>query len=124
MRVFALTVCLAVMLSKRQKLRRDSSSACFILQTIKENFSVKRKDDSNEENDVGGYGGYGDRVHGDGAGATPGAVDCRDNAPCVEANYTCCGGGYYGGGRGGRGGYGCGGGYGGGYCWGNENQEG
>ncbi len=22
--------------------------------------------------------------------ATPGAVDCRDNAPCVEANYTCC----------------------------------
>ena len=55
--------------------------------------------------------------------ATPGAVDCRDNAPCVEANYTCCGG-YYGGGRGGRGGYGCGGGYGGGYCWGNENQEG
>lgn len=53
--------------------------------------------------------------------ATPGAVDCRDNAPCVEANYTCCGGGYYGGGRGG---YGCGGGYGGGYCWGNENQEG
>ena len=56
--------------------------------------------------------------------ATPGAVDCRDNAPCVEANYTCCGG-YYGGGRGGRGGYGCGGGYGGGYCWGNEtNNEG
>ena len=31
--------------------------------------------------------------------ATPGDVDCRDNAPCVEANYTC-GGGYYGGGRG------------------------
>ena len=57
--------------------------------------------------------------------ATPGAVDCRDNAPCVEVNYTCCGGGYYGGGRGGRGGYGCGGGYGGGYCWGNEtNNEG
>ena len=54
--------------------------------------------------------------------ATPGAVDCRDNAPCVEANYTCCGG-YYGGGRGGRGGYGCGGGYGGGYCWGNENNN-
>ena len=54
--------------------------------------------------------------------ATPGAVDCRDNAPCVEANYTCCGG-YYGGGRGGRGGYGCGGGYGGGYCWGNENSN-
>ena len=53
---------------------------------------------------------------------TPGAVDCRDNAPCVEANYTCCGG-YYGGGRGGRGGYGCGGGYGGGYCWGNENSN-
>ena len=54
--------------------------------------------------------------------ATPGAVDCRDNAPCVEANYTCCGG-YYGGGRGGRGGYGCGGSYGGGYCWGNENNN-
>ena len=54
--------------------------------------------------------------------ATPGSVDCRDNAPCVEANYTCCGG-YYGGGRGGRGGYGCGGGYGGGYCWGNENNN-
>ena len=54
--------------------------------------------------------------------ATPGAVDCRDNAPCVEANYTCCGG-YYGGGRGGRGGYGCGGGYGGGYCWSNENNN-
>ena len=54
--------------------------------------------------------------------ATPGAVDCRDNAPCVEANYTCCGG-YYGGGRGGRGGYGCAGGYGGGYCWGNENNN-
>ena len=35
--------------------------------------------------------------------ATPEAVDCRDNAPCVEANYTCCCGGYYGGGRGGRG---------------------
>ena len=54
--------------------------------------------------------------------ATPGAVDCRDNAPCIEANYTCCGG-YYGGGRGGRGGYGCGGGYGGGYCWNNENNN-
>ena len=54
--------------------------------------------------------------------ATPRAVDCRDNAPCVEANYTCCGG-YYGGGRGGRGGYGCGGGYDGGYCWGNENNN-
>ncbi len=54
--------------------------------------------------------------------ATPGAVDCRDNVPCVETNYTCCGG-YYGGGRGGRGGYGCGGGYGGGYCWGNENNN-
>ena len=52
--------------------------------------------------------------------ATPDVVDCRDNAPCVEANYTCCGGGYYGGGRGG---YGCGGGYGGGYCWGNENNN-
>ena len=54
--------------------------------------------------------------------ATPGAVDCRDNVPCVETNYTCCGG-DYGGGRGGRGGYGCGGGYGGGYCWGNENNN-
>ena len=54
--------------------------------------------------------------------ATPDrAADCRDNVPCVEAAYTCCGGGY--GehrGRGGRGGYGCGG----GYCWGNENNEG
>ena len=55
--------------------------------------------------------------------ATPGAVAYGDNTPCVEANYTCCGGGYYGGGRGGRGGYGCGGGYGGGYCWGNENNN-
>ncbi len=55
--------------------------------------------------------------------ATPGAVDCRDNAPCVETSYAHCGGGYYGGGRGG---YGCGGGYGGGYCWDNEdnNREG
>ena len=52
--------------------------------------------------------------------ATPDrAWDCRDNAPCVEANYSCCGGGYYGGGRG-RGGYGCGG----GYCYGYENNEG
>ena len=34
--------------------------------------------------------------------ATPGDVDCRDNAPCVEANYTC----------------------GGGYCYGYENTEG
>ncbi len=46
---------------------------------------------------------------------------CRDNAPCVEADYTCCGGGYYGGGRGrgGRGGYGCGG----GYCWSDEGTN-
>ncbi|MBO6211069.1 MAG: hypothetical protein J6N99_10325 [Schwartzia sp.] len=51
--------------------------------------------------------------------ATPDVVDCRENAPCVEASYTCCGGGYYGGGRG-RGGYGCGG----GYCYGYENSEG
>ena len=51
--------------------------------------------------------------------ATPDVVDCRDNAPCVEASYTCCGGGYYSGGRG-RGGYGCGG----GYCYGYENNEG
>ena len=50
--------------------------------------------------------------------ATPGSAYCRDNAPCVEADYTCCGG-YYGGGRG-RGGYGCGG----GYCYGYENNEG
>ena len=50
--------------------------------------------------------------------ATPDVVDCRDNAPCVEASYTCCCGGYYGGGRG-RGGYGCG-----GYCYGYENNEG
>ena len=55
--------------------------------------------------------------------ATPEQGDCRDNAPCVEARYACCGGGYYGGGRG-RGGYGCGGGYGGGYCYGPENNEG
>ena len=48
--------------------------------------------------------------------ATPERGYCRDNAPCVEADYTCCGGGYYGGGRGG---YGCGG----GYCWGNENNN-
>ncbi len=46
---------------------------------------------------------------------------CRDNVPCVEADYTCCGGGYYGGGRGrGRGGYGCGG----GYCYNYEDNEG
>ena len=55
--------------------------------------------------------------------ATPERGYCGSNAPCVEASYTCCGGGYYGGGRGGRGGYGCSGGYGGGYCWGNENNE-
>ena len=51
--------------------------------------------------------------------ATPDVPDgCRDNAPCFEASYTCCGGGCYGGGRGG---YGCGG----GYCYGNgyENNE-
>ena len=55
--------------------------------------------------------------------ATPDrAADCRDNAPCFEASYTC-GGGWHGGhrGRGDRGGYGCGGG---GYCWGNETNEG
>ena len=56
------------------------------------------------------------------AAATPDrAADCRDNVPCVEAAYTCCGGGY--GehrGRGGRGGYGCGG----GYCYGYDNNEG
>ncbi len=40
----------------------------------------------------------------------------RDNTPRLETNYTCCGGGYYGEGRG-RGGRG---GYGGGYCWGYE----
>ncbi len=48
---------------------------------------------------------------------------CWDNTPCYETSYANCGGGYYGGGRGGRGGYGCGGGYGGGYCWGNENNN-
>jgi len=53
--------------------------------------------------------------------ATRGAVNCLDNAPCVEANYTCCGGNR--GDRGGHGGYGCGGSYGGGYCWGNENNN-
>ena len=56
--------------------------------------------------------------------ATPGAVDFGDNTTRIETNYAHCGGGYYGGGRGERGDYGCGGGYGGGYCWGNENNEG
>ena len=55
------------------------------------------------------------------AAAPDRAADCRDNAPCVEAAYTCCGGGFGERGRGGRGGYGCGGG---GYCWGNETNEG
>ena len=52
--------------------------------------------------------------------ATPDRGFCGDNAPAIEMSYAHCGGGYYGGGRGG---YGCGGGYGGGYCWG-ENSEG
>ena len=56
--------------------------------------------------------------------ATPDRGFCQDNTTRIETNYAHCGGGYYGGGRGGRGGYGCGGGYGGGYCWGNENNEG
>ena len=63
--------------------------------------------------------------------ATPGAGYCRDNAPAIETSYAHCGGGYNGGGRGGRGGYGCDGygyghrgGYGGGYCYDNENNEG
>ena len=56
--------------------------------------------------------------------ATPDRGFCEDNATCYEVSYAHCGGGYYGGGRGGRGGYGCGGGYGGGYCWDNENNEG
>ena len=56
--------------------------------------------------------------------ATPDRWFCQDNTTRIETNYAHCGGGYYGGGRGERGGYGCGGGYGGGYCWGNENQEG
>ena len=61
--------------------------------------------------------------------ATPGQGYCRDNVPCIEADYTC-GGGYHGrgrGGRGGYGGYGCDGyGYGhrSGYCYDNENNEG
>lgn len=45
---------------------------------------------------------------------------CWDNAPAVETSCAHCSGGYYVGGRGGRGGYGCGG----EYCWGNESNEG
>ena len=51
--------------------------------------------------------------------ATPERGDFQDNTPRIEMNYAYCGGGYYGGGRGGRGGYGCCG----GYCWGNENNN-
>ena len=51
--------------------------------------------------------------------ATPERGYCRDNAPAYEVSYAHCGGRYYGGDRGGRGGYGCGG----GYCWGNENSS-
>ena len=51
--------------------------------------------------------------------ATPDRGFCGDNAPAIEMSYAHCGGGYYGGGRGG---YGCGGGYGGGYCWGDNNE--
>ena len=54
--------------------------------------------------------------------ATPDRGFCVDNAPAVEMSYAHCGG-FYGGGRGGHGGYGCGGGYGGGYCWSNENNN-
>ena len=58
--------------------------------------------------------------------ATPDHGFCRDNAPAIEMSYAHCGGGYYGGGRGGRGGddYGHGhrGGHG-GYCYGYEDSE-
>ena len=59
--------------------------------------------------------------------ATPDRGFCGDNAPAYEVSYAHCGGGYYGGGRGGRGGYGCDG-YGhrgghGGYCWDNEDNN-
>ncbi len=52
--------------------------------------------------------------------ATPERGNFQDSTSHVEMSFAHCGGGYYGGGRGG---YGCGGGYGGGYCWG-ENSEG
>ena len=52
--------------------------------------------------------------------AMPERGNFQDSTSRVEMSYAHCGGGYYGGGRGG---YGCGGGYGGGYCWG-ENSEG
>ncbi len=52
--------------------------------------------------------------------ATPDRGFCGDNATAIEMSYAHCGGGYYGGGRGG---YGCGGGNGGGYCWDNENNN-
>ena len=55
--------------------------------------------------------------------ATPEEGNFQDGTSRIEANYAYCGGGYYGGGRGERGGYGCGGGYGGGYCWGSENNN-
>ena len=55
--------------------------------------------------------------------ATPGQGNFQDNVSRIETNNAYCGGGYYGGCRGRRGGYGCGGGYGGGYCWGNENNN-
>ena len=52
--------------------------------------------------------------------ATPDRGFCGNNTNRIEMSYAHCGGGYYGGGRGG---YDCGGGYGGGYCWGNENNN-
>ncbi len=58
--------------------------------------------------------------------ATPDRGFCGDNATRIETSYAHCGGGDYGGGRGGHGGYGCGEGYGhrGGYCYGYEDNEG
>ena len=57
--------------------------------------------------------------------ATPGQGYCRDNSPAIEMSYAHCGGGYYGGGRGGYGcdGYGHRGGHG-RYCYGYEDNEG
>ena len=57
-------------------------------------------------------------------GSTGTALAATPDRGFCRTSYAHCGGGYYGGGRGGRGGYGCGGGYGGGYCWDNENNEG
>ena len=52
--------------------------------------------------------------------STPDRGYCGDNAPAIETSYAHCGGGYYGGGRGGyghRGGHG-------GYCYDYEDNEG